>query len=108
MTRQHCVEPSNAPGTAGRAAELVAFFTHCIGKPAADFGGKWSTADPRCVSLADAKHPVQAARGNTSAAEQRASSAIRRAHERISPVIDVEHHTVGALEQNAFTSGDCF
>src|SRR6516164_9691663 len=98
MAHQHGIEPSDSTRTAGRAAEFIAFFTHHITQAAADFARKWTTADPRGVGFANAEHPVQAARGDAGAAENRADPAIRRGHERIGPMIDVEHYTMGAFK----------
>ena len=106
VTREHGVEPSDAPRTSGGAAELVAFFAQRICEIAGELARKRSRADARRIALADAEHRVEVARPDAGAAEDRARDAIRRGHVRVGAVIDIEHRAVGALEQHALAGVD--
>src|SRR5690242_307482 len=98
MAGEHRVEPSNAPRAAGGAAKFVTFLAHRVGESAANFAWEGTAANPGGVCFADAEHRVQTAWSNTRAAEDGAGAAIGRSHERISPVIDIEHYSVRAFK----------
>ncbi len=101
LAHQRGVEPAAAPRPAGDGAELVA----ALAEPAADLvvelGRERAAADPRGVGLGDAEHIADGADRQAGAGGGLAGGGVRRGDEGIGAVVDVEHHPLGALEQDA-------
>jgi hypothetical protein len=63
-------------------------------------GRERARADARRVRLRDADDLVDVLRADAGADARRAGDRVRRRHERIRPVVDVEHRRLGALEED--------
>ena len=106
MAQEHRVEPSDAPGTARRAAKLNPGFAQTIREFAGYLRGKRPRANPRRIGLRDAEHGFELTGRDPRAAEDGARAAVRRGNVGISTMIDIEHRAVGAFEQHALAGSD--
>ena len=66
-----------------------------------ELGRERAAADAGRVRLGDAEHVAQRARAQAGAGGGRARDRVRRGHERVGAVVDVEHRSLRALEENA-------
>ena len=100
VAERHQVEPAGAPGAAGGGAELAADLADPLAELVVELGRERAGAHARGVRLGHAPHLVDRARPDAGAHAGRARHGVRRGHERIGAVVDVEHRALGALEDH--------
>ena len=100
LAHQAGVEPAAAAWPAGHCAELMA----ALAEKPADLidllGGEGPLTHAGGIGLGDAEHMGHRTRTKTRTRCRLCRNRIGRGHERVSPVIDVEHRSLGALEQD--------
>ena len=87
-----------APACGG--AELAAGLAQLRAERVVELGGKRSGAHARGVGLGDAPDVVERAGTHARARPRRAGDRVRRGHERIGAVVDVEQSALGTLEHH--------
>ena len=101
VSQRHQVEPPAPTLAPGRGAELVALLQHVLSRGVIEFGRERALADACHVRLGDAKDTVDACRTDARPGAGRARDRVGRRHERVRPVVDVEHRPLRALKQHA-------
>ena len=96
----HGVEPAGAPPPAGVGAELAAPLDQEVADAVEQLGRERPGADAGRVRLGDADDPVDVARPDAGAGAGAAGHRVRRGHERIGAVVEVEEGGLGAFEQD--------
>src|SRR4051812_18094889 len=94
------IEPSGAPRAAGRRPELAAALADLDPDLVVELGRERARADARRVRLRDAPHLVDVAWTDAGADARRTRDRVRRGHERIRAVVDVEQRALRAFEHD--------
>src|SRR5579862_3666622 len=95
---QHRVEPAATSGPPGYDAEFLAAFTQRASYFVLLLRRKRAFADAGCVGLADPEHVVDRAGAEPRSGRCLRRHRVRRGHERVGAVIDVEEGALRALE----------
>ena len=101
LAHHHRVEPAAAARPAGDDAELAAAFAEGLADLVRQLGRERAAADPGRVGLGDAEHKADGARRDPRPGRGLPRERVRRGHERIGAVIDIEHRALRAFEQDA-------
>ena len=100
-----CVEPADATRPPGGRAELVADGANALAERVVELGRKRAVADPRGVRHEHPDGPGDARRRDAAAGAGAAGRRRRRRHVGVRAQVDVEHHPLRALEQDATALG---
>src|SRR5204862_1413289 len=96
------VEPAAAAAAAGDGAVLVPELAHPLVVRALDLGRERTLADACHVRLRDAEDAVDAAGADADAGGRVRSDGVRRRHEGIGAVVEVEQGRLRTLEEDVF------
>src|SRR5205814_4749840 len=99
------VEPAGTAGAAGDGAELVAAAAEVLAGRVVELRRERAAADARRVRLGHAQHAVDVLRGHAEAGAYAAGHRVRRRHERVRDVVDVEYRPLRSLEHNSAACG---
>src|SRR6185437_15798321 len=102
VAEQRGVEPADAAGPPGDAAELVAALAQLVRLRALDLGGKGAAADPSAIGLAHAHGGGDAGGGKAGADAGPAGGGAGGGDERIGSVVNVQQRALRAFEQYGF------
>ena len=94
------IQPPRAPRAPGRRAELAAARADLLAGLVVQLRREGPGADARRVGLGHAPDLLDVARADAGADARGAGHRVRRGHEGIRAVVDVEHRRLGALEDN--------
>ncbi len=72
------------------------------------FGRKRAAADAGDIGLRDANDAVDPGRGDTGARASAAGGRARTCHERVGPVVDIQHGPLRAFEEDSFAGAHAF
>jgi hypothetical protein len=97
------VEPTGAAAAPGVRAELAAGRDEVIADVIEQFGGERARTDTGHVGLGDADDPRDVSGADTGAGARAAGNRIRRGHERIRAVIEIEERRLRAFEEHVLS-----
>src|SRR5262249_9876287 len=101
LAHHHRIEPAAAPRTTGIDAELMANAAQGLAHLIVLLGRKRSPADARRVGLYETQYVSDGARTDARSRRRLARDHVRRRDERIGAVVDIKHHALCALKENA-------
>ena len=105
VARGDGIEPAATPRPAGRRAEFAAHRVQHVGNLGV-LGRQRPFADARGVGLHHADDAVHAMRRDARAGAGAAGGRVRRRHERIRAVVDVQKSSLRAFEQNIIAAAN--
>ena len=94
------VEPAAAATAPGDGAELAADLDHALADLVVELGGERAAADPGDVRLGDTDDRSIAFGPIPDAGARTARRRVRRGHERVGAVVDVEQRALGTFEED--------
>src|SRR5436305_7973939 len=101
LAAQPRIEPAAATWPPGHRAEFAPSLAKAASNLVVLFGGERPLAHPRRVGLADAEHIIDRAGPHPAAGRGLPRHRVRRGHERIGAVVDIEQRALRALEKDA-------
>ena len=103
LTKHHGIEPTRTTSATGVGAKLVSTLDQEIAHLVGQLGRKRTGPHPGAVRLGDPDHPIDVQRTDPRAGARTASDWVRRGHERIRAVIEVEEGRLSTLQQHVLS-----
>src|SRR5437016_3211466 len=107
IAQQRQIEPAGAPGTPSNGAVLIAARAQQVTGRVEHFAGKRTTADAGAVRLGYTNYGVDGRRRDASSSDSAARSCAGRSHEGIRAMVNVQHRSLRALEDDGFSGSQC-
>src|SRR5688572_21638912 len=99
----HQIEPAATPPPTRHCPVLATQLDHLVADFVVEFGRERTRPDPRDVRLRHPDDLVDCLGADTRSHERPSGGGVRRRHEGISAMVDVEQGALGALEQDLFS-----
>ena len=106
LARHHGVEPPAPAAASGVGPELVAALDEQVAGLVAELGRERARAHPGDVGLGDPDDPVDVARSESRAGAGAPGDGVRRRHEGIGAVVEVEEGCLGPFHQDVAAGGE--
>ena len=108
VAQQGQIEPAAAARATGYGAEFLAARAQKLAGFVEDFCREWAFADAGDVGFGDADDGADACRADAGSGDSSACGGGGGCHERVRPVVDVEHRSLCAFKHDAATFIDGF